>query len=42
MGSDAPVTAARRAHFTKGALLGLVLNERAILADPPAEWPIAV
>ena len=44
VGGDTPVTVPRRAqagHFGKSALFGLVLDQRAILADPPAKWPIA-
>src|SRR5271167_4148165 len=44
VGGDAPVTAAgcaQVAHYCESALFSLVLDQRSILADPPAEWPIA-
>ena len=44
VGGDSPITAAGRAqvaHFGESALFCLVLDQRAILADPPAERPIA-
>src|SRR4029077_6438232 len=44
VGGDGPITAARRAqvtHFSKCSLFCLVLDQRAFLADPPAERPIA-
>jgi hypothetical protein len=43
VGGDPPVAVPRRAqiaHLSKSALLSLVLDQRAILADPPAEGPI--
>jgi hypothetical protein len=43
VGGDAPVAVPRRAQIadlSKSALLSLVLDQRAILADPPAEGPI--
>jgi hypothetical protein len=44
VGGDGPITAAGRAqvtHFSKCSLFCLVLDQRALLADPPAERPIA-
>ena len=44
VGGDGPITAAGRAqvrHFSKRSLFCLVLDQRAILADLPAERPIA-
>ncbi len=44
VGGDSPITAAGRAQvalFGGSALFCLVLDQRAILADPPAERPIA-
>jgi hypothetical protein len=44
VGGDLPVTAASRAqvaHFGEGALFGLVLGQRAILADFPPERSVA-
>ena len=44
VGGDGPITAAGRAqvtHFGKCSLFSLVLDQRTLLADPPAERPIA-